>query len=181
MGVAQPATLGVDEDARALVRRLDAGIRRAKHAPLRIEPEAGQVCEYGTKDATTPRAEEAADVFKKTPCGFNLAKALDDVGPNPPLVGDASAFASEAVRLARESRNDAMNDAAPRCAVKGGDICPDRCRMKVARFHAARKDFNRVRFPFHVKYRSSARNRHGDAEIEAAAAGAEGSDMEGGM
>jgi hypothetical protein len=87
-------------------------IGRSDDLPLRIEPEAGQVCEYGTECpqkrfitgvSQTPRAgfqvtvgfrrEEAADIFDHHQGGVELFDGAGDVQPQPGAgaVGEARA------------------------------------------------------------------------------------------
>jgi hypothetical protein len=54
------------------------------------------------------------------------------------------------VRLARESGNDAIHAAAPRLAVEGLQVSPDRRRIQDARFHKRDKLGGCKGFPFDV-------------------------------
>lgn len=84
------------------------------------------------------KGQMAGDVFKEAPFGRNFADDSGDVGPQMPGVVFALAAPRKRERLAGITGRDDMNAAAPRPAVKGSQIVPNRCRAQ-----------GRVRHPRH--------------------------------
>jgi hypothetical protein len=66
------------------------------------------------------------------------------------LAIEAGAAAGNADVLAREARNDEIHASAPRCAVEGEQVRPDRSRIKGSRLHKAGKLRGCRGFPLHV-------------------------------
>jgi hypothetical protein len=52
--------------------------------------------------------------------------------------------------LAGKAAKDEIHDSTPRAAIEGGDIRPDRCRMKLAVLRTRRQDRCGVGFVFHA-------------------------------
>jgi hypothetical protein len=90
----------------------------------------------------------------------------------------APSLAGEAEGLAGIAGRDEMNAAAPRAAVEGSEIAPDRRRCQGRVFHPGHESGRRVAFPLNET--NSPVGRLGDvqAEIEAGVAGAEGDSPE---
>jgi hypothetical protein len=96
---------------------------RSQHVPLRIEPELGQVAE----DVAEASAEaEPGDVLQEDEARLHLANEPGDLRPEPAAVRGPSASPGDGPGLAREARNEAIHEAAPRSAVEGGNVVPDR-------------------------------------------------------
>lgn len=77
------------------------------------------------------------------------------------------------MRLARDAANEAVHAAAPASAVEGSGIAPYRRFSQGSRPHRADQVRDGEGFPLHVEDRASAWDCQSDAEVEAAAAGAQ--------
>lgn len=100
--------------------------------------------------------------------------------PQIALIVLAPSFASSAPRLARDAANEAIHKAAPWAAVEGSGIAPHRARSHETLLHRCDQMRDGEGFPLHHADRSSTWHCQFDAEIETAAAGAEGEDVDGG-
>jgi hypothetical protein len=138
------ATVAQDEEAFAEMGVADIG--GGKHVPLRIEPAVGQVAEYGGQSSSENNGRY---VFQPDNAGFHLANAISDVGPDPALVIEPVAAASGAPRLTREACRDDIHDAAPRSAIKRGNVVPDRRRIQRAVCHTRDQAGRSKIFPLH--------------------------------
>ncbi len=124
-GVGRP---GEEDDTSTLVGSTNGG--RSEHTPLRIEPEAGQVCENGTEcpqkrfiaDVShTPRAgfhvtvgrrgEKAGDIFDHHQSGSEFGDGAGDMPPQAGAgaLGEARAAPGEADVLAGEPGREDVN------------------------------------------------------------------------
>ena len=81
------------------------------------------------------------------------------------------AFARTRPGLAGEARREDLYEAAPRAAVEGAKVIPDRRLIQGAVCHARRKDAGRIGFPFDVTDGAVRGLSEAEAEFEAAAAG----------
>lgn len=161
-----------DEEPLALMARAD--LRRREKSDLDRETKLSQLSPNPLGSA---RREHAADILDEDEPGAGLD---DDAAGRPPeiaLVKLGEALASEAVRLARDAANEAVQAAAPSAAVEGSGIAPDRRVSQEARSHR----FDQVRdgegFPLHHADDASAWHCQLNAEIEPASSGAEGEDV----
>jgi hypothetical protein len=143
-------TVGVGQDEHPSSEVRGSAASRGEHIPLRIVPEAGQRPEYEVKSPVN----EAWDVLQENVLGSHLANDARDLGPEPSAVFGPLSLAGGAPRLAREARRDDMNDSAPRLAVKGGKVIPDRRFIQDAFFHARDKYRCRMTFPLNVTHTS---------------------------
>lgn len=107
-------------------RRYDARCNAVAHA-LKV-----------SADVSETEGQMACDILEETPPGLDLGDDPRDVGPEVARVILASPEPREAERLARITGRDDMNAAAPRPAVKGSQIVPDKSRSQ-----------GRVRHPCH--------------------------------
>lgn len=95
---------------------------RSEHAPLRIEPERGQIPENGIE---SPNSEICA-VFHKDVSGSNFANHAHEFQPKSRLLAlDARSTAGRADVLARESARNNIHSSSPRSPVEGADVIPD--------------------------------------------------------
>lgn len=138
--------VGQNEDSGSPVRGPDIG--RSKHTPFRIEPKIGQVTE---DDAEPASADEGRHVFQPDEAGIHFANAVSDVGPDPPLVVHALAFAGCGPGLTREARNDAIHESTPASAVEGDNVVPDRRRIQPPVCHARHQYSGGIGFPLNVQ------------------------------
>lgn len=155
------------------MRRADLG--RRKQIPLRIEPELGQVREDGSEAAPN----KSGDVLQEDEARSHLANDASDVGPEPPLVGGAAALAGGGEWLAGEARSDAIHDAAPRAAVEGSEIRPNRRVIQGFVRHARSQDRAGIGFVLNEADDASSWDRQPEAEVESPDSGAETKHSEG--
>jgi hypothetical protein len=149
-------------------------IRRSKHAPLRIEPERGQVSEYSLEAPN----KESRDVLHEDERGSNLANDPSVLAPEPgvlpvdpgPLPGVADVGAGKTPR-------DEIHSATPRAALEGRNVRPDRRRIQPPFFHASRQYRGGISLPLDETDRAmsaaDSSKSSGDAEFESGAAGEE--------
>lgn len=103
------------------VGRSDFGA--AEHAPLRIEPQAGQISE---DDIEASRDKEVR-VFHEHDTRSYFANQARHVSPQAgPGASEAGARSGRADILAREAPRDDIHVATKRSSVKGSDVIPDR-------------------------------------------------------
>lgn len=81
-------------------------------------------------DVLEAEGEMAGDVFEKAPFRRDLADDAGDIGPQVARVFLAEPASRQRERLAGITGSDDMNAAAPRSAVEGFEIVPDRSRSQ---------------------------------------------------
>lgn len=173
--VSEAAGVAQHEEPLATVRR--SGLGSAKHAPLRIEPQRGKVCE----DVVESARSESCDVLDEDERRPNLIKHTGEV---PPQAGsrprdDPRALAGDGDVLAGEAASDKIHDATPRSAVEGGDIRPHRARIQLSFFHRADQRCAGESFPLHETDCASARKRQTYSAFEPSTSGEETEDVDG--
>ncbi len=89
-------------------------------------------------DVLQTKGQMAGDVFEEAPFGADFADDPGDLGPQVARIVLAPPVARKRERLAGIAGRDDMNAFAPRAAVKGSQIVPDRSRSQ-----------GRVRHPRH--------------------------------
>jgi hypothetical protein len=99
-----------------------------------------------------------------------LDDAQDLVDEESVVVG-ALSLASGAVRLARVARSEDIHASAPRQAVEGCEIVPDRCRIQGRVFHPRHERGRRTGFPLDVTHSSITGFGDLHSEVEAAGSG----------
>nr|WP_298173965.1 hypothetical protein [Novosphingobium sp.] len=114
------------------------------------------------------------DVLDKDSARTDFVDDPLDFGPQVPRVGLAPSLARAAERLAGISGSEDMNLAAPRLAVEGSEIAPDRRVIQGLVFHPGHESGRSVGFPFDET--DSAIGGLGDreTELETAVTSAEG-------
>jgi len=116
----------------------------------------------------------AADVFEETNGGFNLAHDTGDVRPKMARVFIAELASGDGKRLARITAMDDIHQAAPRSAVEGGNVVPDRRAIQDLVFHPRHERGRCVGFPLDVTHSSISAVGDVEAEVETSGSGAEG-------
>jgi hypothetical protein len=131
-------------------------------------------------DIGKSQIDVALDVLDEYGSGLHLADNALDFGPEVARVGLATPLAGHAEGLAGISGSEDMNLAAPRPAVEGSEIVPDRCVIQGLIRHPGHESGRSMGFPFDET--DSAISGLGDREtkLETAVAGAEGKPGEGG-
>jgi hypothetical protein len=134
------------------MRRSAAG--RAEQAPFRIEPELGQVPENGSERSASVDRNDPWDVLQHDPLRSYLAKDACDVMPEAGSVSvlDAGPFTGCADVLAGEARSDEIHCAAPRHAVEGREIIPNKGFAQGLVFQPRHEDGRCVGVPLNVTH-----------------------------
>ena len=160
-------TVGEDEEPLAPVRRAD--FRRREEARRKAVPHADQ----SSGDFGEAEAEMMGDVLEEDEGRLALANDAGDMRPEVPRVVRAPALARDGERLARIARSDDVHRAAPRAAVEGGNVVPDRRRIQGRVFHPRHEDGRGVGVPLDVTHSAISGECEVQPEIEPAGAGAE--------
>ena len=159
--------MGQDEQALAPVRRADFNRREQSfHNP---EAQAFQL----SSDLAISEVEMIGDVFEEHPFGCALGDDPDDVRPQVPGIFGAPAAAGDAERLTRIARSDDIHRAAPRAAVEGGNVVPDRHRIQGRVFHPRHEDGRGEGVPLDITHSAVPGLGRHEAEVEPSGAGAE--------
>src|SRR5262245_26386734 len=93
--------VGQYENSLSVVRGTDIG--GGKQIPLRIEPEVGQVAEYGGQSAS---GNNGRHVLQPHEFRSYFANAFEDCRPQPSFIVEALSFAGNRERLTGESGRD---------------------------------------------------------------------------
>ncbi len=168
-GVGQLVVLaaGKDEQPLALVRRTD--FRRREEARRKAVAHADQ----SSGDFGKTKAEMMGDIFEEDEGRLDLADDAGDMGPEVARVVRTPPLARDGERLARIARSNDVHRAAPRAAVEGSNVVPDRCRIQGRLFHPRHENGRGVGFPFDMAHSSISGDGDGEPEVEPSCAGAE--------
>ncbi len=139
-------TMGEDEEPLALVGRAD--FRRREEARRKAVAHADQSCgDFGEAEA-----EMMGDILEKHERRFALADDAGDMRPEVSRIVRAPALARDGERLARIARIDDIHRAAPRVAVEGGNVVPERRAIQGRVFHPRHEDGRGVGVPLDVTH-----------------------------
>ena len=116
----------------------------------------------------------SADVFEETNGGFNFAHDAGDVRPEMARVFIAELSSGDRKRLARIAAMDDIHEAAPRSAIEGGNVVPDRRAIQGRVFHPRHERRCRVGFPLDVTHSSISWDGDMESEVKTSGSGAEG-------
>ena len=168
-GVGQVVALamGEDEEPLALVGRAD--FRRREEACRKAVAHADQ----SSGDFGETEAEMMGDVLEEHEGRLDLADDAGDMRTEVARVVRAPSLARDGERLARIARSDDVHRAAPRAAVEGGNVVPDRCAIQGRVFHPRHEDGRGVGVPLDVTHSTISWAREMQPEVEPAGAGAE--------
>lgn len=158
---------GEDEQAFALVGCAD--LRRREEACRKLVAHADQ----SAGDFGEAEAEMMGDVLEEDEGRLDLADDAGDMRPEVPRVVRAPALARDGERLARIARSDDVHRAAPRAAVEGCNIVPDRRAIQGRVFHPRHESGCGVGFPLNMAHSTISGDGDGEPEVETARAGAE--------
>ena len=165
-GVGQFVSLadGEDEQPLALVGRAD--FRRREEACRKAVAHADQ----SAGDFGETEAEMMGDIFKEDEGRLDLTDDAGDMGPEVARVVSAPALARDRERLARIARSDDIHRAAPRAAVKGGNVVPDNSLIQGRIFHPRHEDGRGVGVPFDMAHSTISGDGDCESEVEPACA-----------
>lgn len=142
-GVGQVIALAVGEDEEPLAPVGRADFRRREEARRKAVAHADQ----SSGDVGEPEAEMMGDVLEEDEGRFGLSDDPSDMRPEVARIVRAPALARDGERLARIARSDDIHRAAPRAAVKGGNVVPDRRSIQGRVFHPRHEDGRGVGVP----------------------------------
>ncbi len=169
-GVGQLVALADGEDEEPLAPMGRTDFRRREEACRKAVAHADQsACDFGEA-----QAEMMGDVLEEDEVRLDLADDAGDMRPEVARVVGTPALARDGERLARIARSDDVHRAAPRAAVEGGNIVPDRRAIHGRVFHPRHESGCGVGFPFDMAHSTVSGDGDGKAEVDAARAGAEG-------
>jgi hypothetical protein len=168
-GVGQVVALAMGEDEEPLTLVGRADFRRREEACRKAVAHADQP----SGDFGEAEAEMMGDIFEEDEGRFALADDAGDMRPEVARVVRAPALACDGERLARIARSDDVHRAAPRAAVKGGNVVPDRRRIQGRVFHPRHEDGRGVGVPLDVTHSAISGACEVQPESEPAGAGAE--------
>lgn len=168
-GVGQLVLLsdGEDEEPFALVGRAD--FRRREEACRKAVAHADQ----SAGDFGEAEAEMMGNILEEDEGRFDFADDAGDVRPEVARVFRAPALARHTEWLARIARSDDVHRAAPRAAVKGGNVVPDRRAIQGRVFHPRHESGCGEGLPFDMAHSSICGQGDGEPEVDATGAGAE--------
>ena len=169
-GVGQLVALadGEDEQPLALVWRTD--FRRREEACRKAVAHADQ--SFG--DFGEAEAEMMGDILEEHEGRLDLGNDPGDMRPEVARVVCTAAFTSDAERLARIARSDDVHRAAPRTAIEGGNIVPDRRAIQGRVFHPRHESGCGEGFPFDMAHSTISGDGQDESEVETARARAQG-------
>ena len=137
-------------------------VGRGNSDPLRVPPAVGQFSHdaggralvespFGFVHSGGGGSSDGADVLQnKPPRSASIGNVEDVEEQARALAIKARAPPGNADVLAGEARNEQIHASAPRCAVEGKQVRPDRRRIERSRFHKADKLRGSSGFPLHV-------------------------------
>jgi hypothetical protein len=168
-GVGQLVVLAVreDEEPLALVGRAD--FRRCEEACRNAVAHADQ----SSGDFGEAEAEMMGDVLEEHEGRLDLADDPRDMRPEVARVLCTPALSRDGERLARIARSDDVHRAAPRAAVEGSNVVPDRSVIQGRVLHPRHEDGCGVGVPLDVTHSAISGEREVQAELEPAGPGAE--------
>lgn len=168
-GVGQlvPLAEGEDEEPLALVRRAD--FRRREEACRKAVAHADQ--SFG--DFGEAEAEMMGDILEEDEGRLDLADDAGDMRPEVPRVIRTPALARDGERLARIARSDDVHRAAPRAAVEGGNVVPDRRAIQGRVFHPRHESGCGEGFPFDMAHSTISGDGDREPEVKPARARAQ--------
>jgi hypothetical protein len=171
------ATLGVgnSEDEEPLASMRGADFLRSEQTARSAVVHAFQV----VKDLLEAERQVASDVLEEDERRSDLTDESTELRPKVPRIVSATTCSRQAERLAGVAASDEIHDSAPRAAVEGSEIRPNRCRIQGSLFHARSQDFDAEGFPLHVADCARSWDRQSDAEVESPDSGADGEHAEG--
>ena len=165
-GVGQlvPLADGEDEEPLALVGRAD--FRRREEACRKAVAHADQ----SAGDFGEAEAEMMGDILEEDEGRLDLADDAGDMRPEVARVVSTPALARDRERLARIARSDDVHRAAPRAAIEGSNVVPDRCAIQGRVFHPRHENGCGEGFPFDMAHSTISGDGDDEPEVEPARA-----------
>lgn len=120
-----------------------------------------------SRDVGKSQVDMAFDIFEEGPFRSHLVDNAGDVGPEVSGIVCAAALAGAAEGLAGIAGSDDMNAAAPRAAVKGFEIVPNKRLAQGLVFHPGHESGRSMGFPLDVAHSPISALGDMEAEVEA--------------
>ena len=114
------------------------------------------------------------DIFEENDRGIAFPDDARNVRPEMARISFAETPSSNREWLTRVARSEDIHEAAPRAAVEGGNVVPDRCRIQGLAFHPRHESGCCEGFPLDVTHSPVSGTGDVEAEVEPASAGAQG-------
>jgi hypothetical protein len=168
VGVGVTLTMTEDEEPLAPMRRAD--FRRREEACRKPVAQADQV----SGDLGKAETEMMGDVLEEDKGRRALSDDARDVRPEVARIGGREPPPGDRERLARIARKHEVHAAAPRSAVEGGNVVPDRRVIQGRVLHPGHNEGRGEGFPLDVTHSPVAGTGEDETEVEPADAGAEG-------
>jgi hypothetical protein len=159
---------GEDEQAFAFVGRAD--FRRREEACRKAVAHADQ----SAGDFWEAEAEMMGDILEEDEGRLDLTDDPGDMRPEVARIVRTPALACDRERLARVARSDDVHRAAPRAAVEGSNVVPDRRAIQGRVLHPRHQSGCGEGFPFDMAHSTISGDGEDEPEIEPTCAGAEG-------
>lgn len=169
-GVGQVVSLADSEDEQAFAPVGRADFRRREEARRKLVAHADQ----SAGDFGEAEAEMMGDVFEEHEGRLDLGDDAGDMRPKVARVVRPQPLARDGERLARIARSDDVHRAAPRAAVEGSNVVPDRRLIQGRVFHPRHESGCGVGFPFDMAHSSISVDGDGKPKVNAACAGTKG-------
>lgn len=169
-GVGQRIGLAEREDEQPFALVRSACFRRCEQARRKAVAQADQA----SGDVGKAAAQMMGDIFEKDEGRLAFADDALDVRPEMAWIGSAQPFSRERERLAWIARKEDVHTSAPRAAVEGGNVVPDRRLIQDLIFHPRHENGRGVGVPLDITHSSILGTSNGEPEIEAARSGTEG-------
>ena len=164
------ATLAVSEDEEPLAPMWRADFRRREEARRNSVAQADQI----SGDLGKSEAQMMGDVLEEDEGRRDLADDARDMRPEVARVRSAEPPPCDRKWLARIARAEDVHRAAPRAAVEGSNVIPDRRRVQGRVFHPRHEHGRGVGFPLDVTHSAISGTGEDKPKVESADAGAGG-------
>lgn len=163
------AAVGVGHNEESLPDVRTACLLRREDARRDLEAHSLQLVDDGLK----AEGEVPDDVLEEDPSWSDLADDPRDFRPEVPRILLSPAMAGRAEGLAGIAGSDEMNAAAPRAAVEGSQVVPDRSRIQGLVRHPGHESGRCMGFPLDEAHGAISGLGDVQAEVEPGVAGAE--------
>ncbi len=169
-GVGQLVRLADGEDEQPLTSVGRADFRRREESCRKAVAHADQSAgDFGEADA-----EMMGDILEENEGRRDLADDAGDMRPEVARVVGTPALSRDRERLARIARSDDIHRAAPRVAVEGDNVVPDRRWIQGRVLHPRHESGCGEGFPFDMAHSTISGDGDGKPKVKPASAGAEG-------
>jgi len=157
--------VGVGQQEEALPEMGCPDLGRAEHIPLCREPERGQRLHNLSEGGSSVDAEESGDVLDEDQSRVNCADNAGDVRPEPAVIVGPAPGSGCAGRLAGKAGRDEIHASAPRVAIEGREVVPDRSAIQGRVAHPRHEAGRGVGVPLDVAH-SAVGVSEGEVESE---------------